>query len=55
MSRSRLVARRMTAGLVASPMVSGGVAHVVHVQARVDGFVRLGHACGISSQTLRCR
>jgi hypothetical protein len=24
-------------------MVSGGVAHVLHVQASVDGFVRLGY------------
>ena len=42
MSRSRLVAYRVTIGLVASSMVSGGVACVLHVQANVDGFVRLG-------------
>jgi hypothetical protein len=42
MSRSRLVAYWVTTGLVASSMVSGGVAHVLHVQASVDGFVRLG-------------
>jgi hypothetical protein len=46
MSRSRLVAYWVTTGLVASSMVSGGVAQVLHVQANVDGFVRLGYACG---------
>ena len=43
MSRSRLAACWVTTGLVASSMVSGGVAHVLHVQASVDGFVRLGY------------
>ncbi|WP_437586973.1 DoxX family protein [Sorangium sp. So ce1000] len=43
MSRSRLVAYWVTTGLVASSMVSGGVAHVLHVPASVDGFVRLGY------------
>jgi hypothetical protein len=43
MSRSRLVAHGVTTGLVASSMVSGGVAHVLHVHASVDGFVRLGY------------
>jgi hypothetical protein len=43
MSRSRLVAYWVTTGLVASSMVSGGVAHVLHMQASVDGFVRLGY------------
>ena len=43
MSRSRLVAYWVTIGLVASSMVSGGVAHVLHVQASADGFVRLGY------------
>ena len=43
MSRSRLVACSVTIGLVASSMVSGGVAHVLQVQASVDGFVRLGY------------
>ena len=43
MSRSRLVAYWVTTRLVASFMVSGGVAHVLHVQASVEGFVRLGH------------
>jgi hypothetical protein len=46
MSRSRPAACWVTTGLVASSMVSGGVAHVLHVQASVDGFVRLGYACG---------
>ena len=32
MSRSRLVAYWVTTGLVASSMVSGGVAHVLHMQ-----------------------
>jgi hypothetical protein len=43
MSRSRLVAYWVTTGLVASSLVSGGVAHVLHMQASVDGFVRLGY------------
>jgi hypothetical protein len=43
MSRSRLVAYSVTTGLVASSMVSGGVAPVLHVPASVDGFVRLGY------------
>jgi hypothetical protein len=43
MSRSRLVAYWVTTGLVASSMLSAGVAHVLHVQASVDGFVRLGY------------
>ena len=43
MSRSRLVACWVTTGLVASSTDSGGVAHVLHVQASVDGFVRLGY------------
>jgi hypothetical protein len=43
MSRSRLVAYWVTTGLVASSMVSSGVAHVLHMQASVDGFVRLGY------------
>jgi hypothetical protein len=42
MSRSRLVAYWVTTGRVASSLVSGGVAHVLHMQASVDGFVRLG-------------
>jgi len=46
MSRSRLVAYWVTTGLVASSMLSAGVAHVLHVQASVDGFVHLGYACG---------
>ncbi len=33
----------MTTGLVASSVLSAGVAHVLHVQANVDGFVRLGY------------
>jgi hypothetical protein len=33
MSRSRLVAYWVTTGWVAMGMVSGGVAHVLHVQA----------------------
>jgi uncharacterized membrane protein YphA (DoxX/SURF4 family) len=37
------VAYWVTTGLVASSMVSGGVAHVLHVPASVDGFVRLGY------------
>jgi hypothetical protein len=41
MSRLRLVT--YWTGLVASSMVSGGVAHVLHVPAIVDGFVRLGY------------
>jgi len=43
MSRSRLVANWVTTGLVASSMVSGGVADVLDVQSSVDGFVRLGY------------
>ena len=43
MSRSRLVAYWVTTGWVALSMVSGGVAHVLHVPASVDGFVRLGY------------
>ena len=43
MSRSRLVAYWVTTRLVASSMLSAGVAHVLHVQASVDGFVRLGY------------
>ena len=43
MSRSRLVACWVTTGLVASSMLSAGVAHVLHVPASVDGFVRLGY------------
>lgn len=43
MSRSRLVAYWVTTGLVASFMLSAGVAHVLHVPASVDGFVRLGY------------
>jgi hypothetical protein len=46
MSRSKLAAYRVTTGLVAPSMVSAGVARVLHVQASVDGFVRLGYACG---------
>ena len=43
MSRSKLVDYWVTTGLFASSMVSGGVAHVLHVQASVDGFVRLAY------------
>ena len=43
MSPSRPVAYWVTIGLVAPPMVSGRVAHVLQVQASVDGFVRLGY------------
>jgi hypothetical protein len=43
MSRPRLGTCRVTTGLAASPMVSGGVARVRHVPASVDGFVRLGY------------
>ncbi|MGH7551127.1 MAG: hypothetical protein ACREK3_10340 [Gemmatimonadota bacterium] len=43
MSRSKLVAYWVITGLVASSMVSGGVAHILHVQANVDGFERLGY------------
>ena len=43
MRRSMLVAHGVTAGLVASSKLSAGVAHVLHVQASVDGFVRLGY------------
>ncbi|WP_437276021.1 DoxX family protein [Sorangium sp. So ce375] len=43
MSRARVVAYWVTTGLVASSMVSGGVAHVLHAPASVDGFVRLGY------------
>ncbi|MDI1482927.1 DoxX family protein [Polyangium sp. y55x31] len=43
MSRSRLVAYWVTTCWVALGMVSGGVAHVLHVPASVDGFVRLGY------------
>jgi hypothetical protein len=43
MSRSRLVAYWLTAGQVASSMLSAGVAHVLHVQGIIDGFVRLGY------------
>jgi hypothetical protein len=42
MSRSRLVASWVATGLIASPMVSAGVAQVLHVPAHVDGVVRLG-------------
>ena len=42
MSRSRLVACGVTTGLVASSMVSAGVAQVLHVPGNVDGLVRLG-------------
>ena len=55
MSRSRLVAYWVTTGLVASSMLHGGVAHVLHVQASVDGFVRLGyplHFITLASKTL---
>ena len=43
MSRSRLVAYWVTIGLVASSMISGGTACVLHVQSRADDFVRLGY------------
>ena len=43
MSRSRLVAYWATTGLVALSMLTGGVAHVLHAPASVDGFVRLGY------------
>jgi len=43
MSRSRAVAYWVTTGLVTLSMLSGGVAHVVHAPASVDGFVRLGY------------
>ena len=33
----------VTTGLVASSLVSGCVAHVLHMQAIVEGFVRLGY------------
>jgi uncharacterized membrane protein len=42
-NRARLVAYWVTTGLVASSMISGGVAHVLHAPASVDGFVRLGY------------
>jgi hypothetical protein len=42
-NRSRLVADSVTTGLVASSMVSGGVAHVLRVPASVVGFVPLGY------------
>jgi hypothetical protein len=44
MSRSRLVAYWVATCLVGSSMLSAGVAHVLHVQASIDGFVAL--ACG---------
>ena len=43
MSRSRLVAYWVTIGLVASFVLSASTADVLHVQANVDGFVRLGY------------
>ena len=43
MSRSKLVAYWVTTGLVASSLLSGGAAHVLHVPASVDGFVQLGY------------
>ncbi|WP_437523769.1 DoxX family protein [Sorangium sp. So ce726] len=43
MIRARLVAYWVTTGLVASSLVSGGVAHVLHAPESVDGFVRLGY------------
>ena len=43
MSRSKLVTYWVTTGLVTLSMLSGGVAHVLHVPASVDGFVRLGY------------
>ena len=55
MSRSRLVAYWVTTGLVASSMVSGGVAHVLHVQASVDGSCASATPVGISSQTVDTR
>ncbi len=42
-SDSRLVAYWVTTGLVASSVLSASVAHVLHVQANADGFVRLGY------------
>ena len=41
MSRSKLVADWVTIGLIASSMLSAGMAHDLHVQTSVDGFVRL--------------
>jgi len=43
MSRSKRVAYWVTTGLVATSMLSGGVAQVLHVPANVDGFVHLGY------------
>ena len=43
MSRSRLVAYWVTTRLVASYVVSAGVAQVLHMQANADGFVLLCH------------
>jgi uncharacterized membrane protein YphA (DoxX/SURF4 family) len=43
MSRSRVVAYWLTTGLVALSMLSGGLAHVLHAPASVEGFVRLGY------------
>jgi uncharacterized membrane protein YphA (DoxX/SURF4 family) len=43
MSRARLVAYWVTTVWVALSMGGGGVAHVLHVPATVDGFVRLGY------------
>ncbi len=46
MSRARLAACCATTGRVASSLLSGAVAHVLHVQASADNLVRLGTACG---------
>ena len=43
MSRARLVAYWVTTVWVALSMGGGGIAHVLHVPATVDGFVRLGY------------
>ncbi len=43
MSRAKLVVYWVATGLVASAMLSGGVAQVVHAPANVDGFVHLGY------------
>ncbi|NUP12649.1 MAG: DoxX family protein [Polyangiaceae bacterium] len=43
MKRSRVIAYWVATGLVASSMISGGIAHVLHVPASVDGFVQLGY------------
>lgn len=43
MSRSKVLGYWVSTAWVALGMFSGGIAHVMHVQQSVDGFVTLGY------------